>query len=340
MKSKLQLMFCFSSLAVICLFFISADAQGIGDRNRPSGNGTYRIVGRVLMPNGEPASNVPVGISSMELSSGSSSTTTDADGNFDFSGLSSGNYSVTARPHGLSAESESLTIAEGVTGGQPFNVVIYLRNAGQKKGDFYSANPLFKDVPKEALDKFKKASDKVQANDAKGAVPLYEAAIAAYPNFAAAYYELGHAYVRMNELDKALAAFVKAIELKPDYSEAKYYVGYTHFLKGTDDELRIAAAIFDDVLKAKDTPDVHYYLGITLARLHYPDPAIVHLKAALAKKDNESTALAHRTLGAIYIEKKQNAEAAAELQRYLTLVPKAPDADKLKAAIADLKKGS
>ena len=37
---------------------------------------------------------------------------------------------------------------------------------------------------------------------------------------------------------------------------------------------------------------------------------------------------------------RQVAEAAAELQRFLTLVPKAPDAEKLKATIANLKKTS
>jgi regulator of sirC expression with transglutaminase-like and TPR domain len=40
------------------------------------------------------------------------------------------------------------------------------------------------------------------------------------------------------------------------------------------------------------------------------------------------------------MQKKQNAEAAAELEKYVKLVPKAPDADKLKSTIADLKKNS
>ncbi|MGH9819016.1 MAG: hypothetical protein ACRD43_02505, partial [Pyrinomonadaceae bacterium] len=70
------------------------------------------------------------------------------------------------------------------------------------------------------------------------------------------------------------------------------------------------------------------------------DAAISHFKAAIAAKDDESMALAHRYLGGIYMQKKQNAAAAAELEKYLKLVPKAPDADKLRSTIADLKKNS
>lgn len=334
MKSKLQFSFFISF--VFSSLLLSVHAQGIGDRNRPAGRGTYRITGRVLSPTGVPAPDVPITLSSMEMSGGGS-TRTDAEGNFDFSGLSSGNYTVTAKPDGLGAESETLTIAEGVVSGQAFNVILYLRLPGQKKGDVYSANPLFKDVPKAALDKFKKGVEKLQANDAKGAIPHFNDAIAAYPNFAAAYYDLGMAYLRENDPDKALESFVKAISIKSDYLDAKYYVGYTQFLRKN---YEVAAAVFDDVLKQKDTPESHFYLGMALTNLHNGDAAIPHLKAAIAHKDDETMALAHRYLGAIYLQKKQNAEAAAELQRYLELVPKAADADKLKATIANLKKGS
>jgi TolA-binding protein len=338
MKNKLQLLICFGSMAAICLFFVSTPAQGIGDRNRPAGTGTYRITGRVLSPTGAPANGVSVGLSSMEMSSGGGSTKTDEDGNFEFSGLSSGNYTVSARAEGFPTETESLTIAEGAAmSGQGFSVVLYLRMPGQKKGDIYSMNPLFKDVPKGAMDKFKKGVEKMQVNDAKAAITFFEAAIQEYPNFAAAYYDAGMAYLRENDLDKALASFVKAIELKSDYTDAKYYVGYTQYQKKN---YEVAAAVFDDVLKQKDTPESHLYLGMALTNLRNIDAAIPHLKAAIAKKDTESMALAHRYLGFIYTQKKQNAEAAAELQRYLDLVPKAPDADKLRTTIANLKKSA
>jgi len=82
------------------------------------------------------------------------------------------------------------------------------------------------------------------------------------------------------------------------------------------------------------------YLGISLYYLKNIDAAESQLKLATVSETGERVALAHRFLGGIYAQKKQNAQAAAELQKYVDLVPKAPDADKLKATIADLKKQS
>ena len=335
MKNKLQLMFCFTSLAVICLFFVSTHAQSIGDRNRPadSNSGRHNIMGRVYLPDGSPARGVTVSISSAD--SLPISLVTDNDGVFQTGSINAGNYTVAAKVEGYPQESESFTIALDEPQGRTVSVVLHIREPGQKKGDIYSANPMFKEVPKTALEKFKKGMDKERAGDTKGAISLLQAAVTEYPGFAAAYYELGHAYVKMSELDKGLESLVKAIEIKPDYTQAKFYVGYIHYAKNNNE---VAAAIFDDVLKIKDTPDAHFYLGMSLAKLHQLDAALPHLKAALAKKDDVTTALAHRTLGGIYLQKKQNADAAAELQRYLELVPNAPDADKLKATIASLRK--
>ena len=334
MKNKLQLMFSFICLAV--LLTASGYGQGVGDRNRPAGRGTYRIMGKVYLPDGHPAQDVEVKADGAEMNTGSS-TRTDSDGGFVISGLSSGNYMVVVSEKGYQTESESVTIAEGMVSGSAYQLAFNLRVPGQKKGDIYSANPLFKGVPKSALDKFKKAVDKLHANDAKASIPLFDEAIADYPNFAPAYYERGTAFLKENELDKALESFVKAISIRSDYLEPKYSVGYTQYLKNN---FEVSAAVFDDVLKQREMPEAHLYLGISLLKLRNIDASIPHFKAAVAKKDDESMALAHRYLGGIYIQKKQNAEAAAELQRYLDLVPKTPDAEKLKTTIANLKKGS
>jgi Tfp pilus assembly protein PilF len=334
MKNKLVLAFIFI-LAVILSGSSLAFGQGIGDRNRPAdtNGGIYSIQGRVLMPDGKPAAGVKIAISGTD---GNSTTVTDRDGVFQTS-AHSGNYIVSASAEGYPVENESIAIDRDSPPSQVYTVVLYIRNPGQRKGDIYTNNPLFKDVPKTALEKFKKAEDKLYANDAKGSISLFDEAIAEYPNFAPAYYERGSAYLKLNELDKALESFVKAISVKPDYLEAKYSVGYTQFLKKN---YEVAAAIFDDVLKEKDMPEAHLNLGISLVYIKNPDAAMPHLKKAIAAHDDVSMALAHRFLGFVYLQKKQNAEAAAELEKYLKLAPKAPDADKLKSTIADLKKTS
>lgn len=324
--------------ALSFLTVVGTNGQGIGDRNRASDSngGSYSIQGRVYLPDGRPAQNVKVEIENADAPS--SSVYTNLEGIFQTGSVRAGNFNLSVTVPGFPTEREFLIIDRDSPAGRTFNVVLYLRNEGQKKGDFYSNNPLYKDVPKDALDKYKKAVEKLQKNDAKGAILLFDEAITAYPGFAAAHREKGTALLKENDPDKALESFVKAIQIKPDYLEAKYSVGYTQYLKKN---YEVAAAVFDDVLKQKaDMPEAHMYLGISLYYLKNVVAAEEQLKLAVTPKDSESVALAHRYLGGIYMQKKQNAQAASELQKYLNLVPKAPDADKLKSAIADLKKQS
>ena len=288
------------------------------------------------MPDGRPASNVKVSITSTD--SNPLSLTTGGDGGFQTGDISAGNYTVSVKVEGFQQESELVTIDRDAPTGHTQSVVIYLRMPGQKKGDIYSANPLFKDVPKPAIEKFKKGADKMHANDAKAAIPFFESAVAEYPTFAVAYYELGDAYLKDNQLDKALESFVKAIQAKPDYTEAKYSVGYVHYLKK---EYEVAAAIFDDVVKIKsDMAEAEMYRGISLYYLKNVDAAEISLKRTVGMPAGDKLPFAHLYLGQIYITKKKNAEAAAELEKYLVLVPKAPNAEKLRTTIADLKKAS
>jgi Flp pilus assembly protein TadD len=323
------------SILILAVTAIAAGAQGFGDRNRAAGAGSYNIFVKVMLPDGRPAVGAAISMSSAEVA-GSGSGTTDMEGAYTFPNVLAGNYHFTAKIEGFPTESENMTIERGAGSGQSFNVIIHFRLPGQKKGDFYSANPMFKDVSKDALERFKKGSEKAAKNDNKAAVVLFDEAITMYPQFAVAYFEKGSSHLKLEEYDKAIAAFAKAIEIKPDYYEPKFSIGYARFLMK---DYEVAAAVFGDILqKKKDDPQVFMYIGICLIQMKRIDQAEYALKQAVSMKGGENLALAHRSLAGVYIQKKKNAEAAAELEKYLQLVPKAPDADKLKQTINDLKK--
>jgi hypothetical protein len=209
----------FLTLSIICI------SQGIGDRNRPSSGGSHIISGKVRLPDGRPAVNVRVTVNNTDI--GSSSQSTDQDGAFSFSGMPEGNYTLTVKADGYQTENESFTIERFAAAGQGTQFQFVLRQPGQAKG----ANPLLKDVPKDAVSKYEKGMEKASKEDAKGALTDFDAAIAAYPNFAAAYYEKGAAQMKLSDWDGAIESFVKAIQLKPDYLEAKYGYGYAEFQK-------------------------------------------------------------------------------------------------------------
>ena len=341
MKSTRTLGFVFVCSLVPVLALISdASGQGIGDRNRPagSGDGRYSIQGKLYQPDGKPAVNVKVSITSAE--SPESTAISDPDGVFQVSGLRAGNYRISVKPEGFAAETESLTIDRFAPIGSTFNVVFHLRATPQRsepRPGVIAANPLLADVPEDAYAKFRKGTERMGKNDTEGAIASFSEAIASYPKFALAFYELGSAYLKKNDTDNALEAFVKAISIKPDYLEAKYSGGYTQFLRKN---YEVAAAVFDDVLKQKaDMPEAQMYLGISLCYLKNNEAAEVFLKRSIATGGDRS-ALAHRYLGGIYLQQKKNTAAAAELQKYLDLVPKAPDANRLKETIAELRKKS
>jgi tetratricopeptide (TPR) repeat protein len=330
---------CFFVLALILSFGTTvpdAKAQGYGDRNKPSEGGSYGVQGKIVLPGGQPAANVKVGLSGSDFTN--TATQTDNDGTFRFSGLPAGNYYLAVKGTNLyEAENEPLIIDRIAPQGQTFNVVIYLRAPGTKKSENkVPTNALIANVPKDALKKYQSAGESVQKNDLKAAGALLDEAIAIYPDFALAYNEKGVLLLKQNELDKALESFVKAIQIKPDYFEAKLNFGYTLLNKKDYEKSEL---VFRDVLRQKaDVPIVHMYLGMALINLKKIDAAEASLKQAISLKGGDNLPLAHRYLAGIYMQKKRNAEAAAELQKYLDLAPKAADADKIKTMIADLKK--
>src|SRR6185369_232753 len=215
-----------------------SQAQGIGDRNRPTSGGTHIVSGKVHLPDGTPAVGARVTLNNTDI--GASTQSTDHDGEFSFSGLPEGNYTLNIRATGYQQENETFTIERFSAAGQGAQFAFVLRAPGQPKA---GSNPLLAGVPKDAISKYEKGMEKMSKDDAKGAVADFDAAIAAYPNFAAAYYEKGGALLKANDLDNATAAFVKAIEIKPDYTEAKYGYGLTQFQKKN---YEVAAAAFND----------------------------------------------------------------------------------------------
>ncbi len=68
-------------------------------------------------------------------------------------------------------------------------------------------------VPKPALEQFKKAAEAVRKKDTKLAIEKLNEAVKLYPQFAEAYSELGALYLRNGELNKAEEALRRTLQL-------------------------------------------------------------------------------------------------------------------------------
>ena len=315
--------------ALIALTALAAMAQAPGSsRGLSSGEGNVMIQGRIYFPSGQTASGKQIKVSLESVSSfGAKSTVADQDGVFRFTGLVPGDYTVV-----VDAGSEFERGRESVgiypqTSGKVVQVTIQL----QPKID--SSNPLFAGVPSNALNLYQKGIAAVRKNDSKAAVESFSAAVAAHPNFAIALNDLATQYMLLNQWDKAGETYEALLKLKPNDATAYVNLGIVDYNKK---KLEDAEKHFRKALELKSAgPTAHYYLGLILVSTRRFPEALTEFEAAIAN-GGENLALAHRYLGGLLMNAKPH-QAADELEKYLKLNPKAPDSEKIKGTIKDLR---
>lgn len=104
-----------------------------------------------------------------------------------------------------------------------------------------------------------------------------------------AYYFLGQAYYEHQDYERALKAYVKALELQPGYLGAMVAAGHTLRMMGRHHQaLRMAKQA---EAKAKDDPDVLYLLGVIHFHRGDNDAAARHLARFLETQPELEVAL-------------------------------------------------
>lgn len=318
----------------------AARGQGVGSSRGDvvgSTGGIHTITGRIYFPSGS-ASQPRVKVTLEGSNVTTRSTTTDANGQFLFTGLLPGTYTIivdggndyeTARE---SAYIETSQTTAGSIGRQDIRVAVTMRPKGS--GSAGGGSSAFAGVPKPAVDLYNKALESSKKGDTKKAVEELQAAIAQYDKFAVAYNELGVQYLKLGQPAEAVEVLAKAIKLTPDNTIARLNYGIA--LMEKKDYAEAEKQLREVVKKNDNSPMGHLYLGITLLRERRNEEAEKELKrAVILGKDD--VAIAHYYLGGLYWGKKDYKQAADELETYLKLVPNAPGADKLRATIKELR---
>jgi tetratricopeptide (TPR) repeat protein len=332
--------------AIILLLSVvlPANAQGVGSsRGLSSGEGSNTIQGRVFFPPGENSGGktVKLHLESTEAIGGSSAVT-DQDGVFRFTGISPGNYTVVVDGGKEYEASREPVVIDLSSRGRILQVTIQLR----PKAD--ASNPAFAGVPQSALDAYQKGTAAAQKGKLTDAVQFLGKAVTISPNFTPALSDLGASYIKLSQWDKAAETFDALLKLKPNDPTAHLDMGMVAYnqgmarIKDTPDEaaqkMAVAESHLREALKLKSAgPSAHYYLGLTLLKLKRLDEAQAEMEATI-KNGGDNIALAHRMLGGLYMGQHRNQEAANELEKYLQVDPKAPDADRIKDSIKQLRK--
>ena len=319
-----------ASLVLAAALVVNAQAPG-SSRGLASSDGSNMIQGRVHFPSGQTATGKTVKVSLESVSSfGAMSTVADQDGVFRFTSLQAGDYTVVvdAGPEYEKARESVSIYREASAGGRSIqvNVQLYPR--------VDSSNPLFANVPQNALNLYQKGSAAARKGDAKAAAESLSAAVAAHPNFPVALSELGSQYLVLKQWDKAAETFEALLKLKPTDVTAHLNLGIATF---NQKKLEEAEGHFRKALELKSAgPTAHYYLGLIMVSTKRYDLAQQEFEATISN-GGENLPLAHKYLGGLYMSVHKNQEAANELEKYLKLDPKAADADRIKGTIKDLR---
>ena len=322
------------SVLLVFLFLSVAVVQGQtpgSNRASASADGIHQIQGRVHFPSGRAVDTSTVKVSLESVNAfGSFTTVTDLDGSFRFKSLQAGSYTVVVdagKEYEVSRETVNID-REASPGGRIIQVAIQLKYRVD------ASNPVFANVPAEALSLYQKGSAAAKKGNTKEAVDFLSKAVAIYPNFPIALNDLGVQYLKLGDMKKAGDTFEELIKLKPTDAAAHLNLGIALFNEKKFDD---AEKHLREAQKLNNSgPTAHYYLGLTLVSLKRYEESEKEFEAAIVN-GGENLPLAHKYLGGLYMSSKKNQQAAAELEKYLKLDPKAPDADRIKGTIKDLR---
>lgn len=317
-------------LAATFVFSIAGTSRG----NTSTGNDNS-ILGRVFLPSGNAAGG---GIRVRLMSGRSRETreTTDSEGKFVFTDLENGSYAVSIdeeTDYMPSTQQVEISV-DRISPPQTFYVIFRLAarvKIGPKPQVIRTENI---GIPKRALDHYDKAMELSNAGDNAGAIAELNLAVKEYPAFMLAHTELGVQYLKLNQLDKADEALKAALKIKPDAYEPLVNRGIALFRSKRFDE---AANELRKALKTKEQSAVaHYYLGRSLLALKNYDDAEKEFNSSIAIGGDQMKE-AHRMLASMFLDRQDYKRAVTELETYLRLAPAAPDADKLREVVRQLR---
>ena len=133
---------------------------------------------------------------------------------------------------------------------------------------------------------------------------------------------LAVAYLRLNQIDKALAEARQAITLDPKYPAAHYILGNIYFIK---EDYQSALPELEKVLLLAPDFESARALGLTYLYLKQPERAKLLFEEIQSSLEKESPDL-HISFGQAYEQTNYPLESEREFKRALAINPKQPRA--------------
>lgn len=150
-------------------------------------------------------------------------------------------------------------------------------------------------------------SDKMEYSEA---IDAFQHAIKLKPDYAEAYYNLGHAYYSLHRYDEALDAYKNAVKLNQKYADAYIALGAIAQMLSKYDE---ATTALEKAVKLNPgNAEAHYVLGNVYSELNKHEEAANAYKKAVRIKPKFAEARYHLGLSYVQLSKKMMASAKKE----------------------------
>ncbi|HJP94973.1 MAG TPA: tetratricopeptide repeat protein [Pyrinomonadaceae bacterium] len=335
--------FLFILLGILLLPF-GVNAQGSG-RSTTGTGGVHIIQGYVFFPSGRRAEGT-IEVKLQSYNSGELSVFPDSSGSFTFSNLAPGNYTVTVNAgdeyeiarEGVYIDTDANTSRTGArvpSTSRRYTVMVHLQpktRSGHAKPSV--VNAALAEVPDKPRKLYEQGVERARADDAAKAAESLKQAVLLYPNFPLALNELGVQYLKLRQVNKAVEVLKQACKLSPEAFTPQLNLGIAllESKQFGDAEHNLREAL----KRNNNAPTGHMYLGIALLRLDKFDEAEKELITATQSSGNQ-LGLASYYLGGLYWRKQDYPHAVEQLEMYLRLTPNAPDAERVRATIKDLR---
>jgi tetratricopeptide (TPR) repeat protein len=212
---------------------------------------------------------------------------------------------------------------------------IVLHHMGNVEGVTVSASSL--NAPKDAKKAFEKGSDLLKKKKIADGRKELERAVEIYPDYAAAWYELGQAKELQSDTEGAQAAYLKALTvdakfLNPYRPLVGIYVKQQKWQEAADASGKLIK------LDPVDYPEAHYYNAVSNYFLKNFDVAEKSIRD-LQKLDTQNRMTkSSKLLSAILVEKQDYAGAAEQIKKYLSFLPLGEEDEGAKKQLIELER--
>jgi tetratricopeptide (TPR) repeat protein len=237
------------------------------------------------------------------------------------------------------ATADACTVTIRLKGYRPMQVTlrndatVVLKRVGLHEGSTVTASSL--KAPEPARKAYGKGVNAMTDEKWAAAQKNFEKAVEIDPDYAQAWSDLGEVLQKQSMPTEARAAWEKAVQADPKY--IKPYIQLTMLAlqeKRTEDAITIGGRAV--AMAPLEFPELYFYFAVANFNLKHLDVAEANALRATELDNAHEIPRAELLLGSVLIAKGDRSGALQHFRKYLEIVPKAPDAEQVKKAIAQL----